>query len=85
LACELISPRIQFNSKEEADKAARDFIASIASAYMILTSKITLSDFNKGIPALESLLDLKQRLRKLWQLSQDPERKMALNWVAKTI
>jgi hypothetical protein len=30
LASELIAPRIQINSKEEADKEARDFTAFIA-------------------------------------------------------
>jgi hypothetical protein len=52
LASELISPKIQINSDEEADKAACDFTASIASAYSIATSKIILLDINKGIPGL---------------------------------
>jgi hypothetical protein len=59
---------------EEADKAARDFTASIASAYRIATKKITLSDINKNI-----------RLRKLWQITRDPACKTTLNWVSKTI
>jgi hypothetical protein len=46
LAFELISPKIEINSEEEADKAVRDFTASTASAYRIATSKITLSDIN---------------------------------------
>jgi hypothetical protein len=54
LASELISPRIQINSEKEADKRARDFTASIASAYRLSTSKITLSDLNKDIPGLEN-------------------------------
>jgi hypothetical protein len=33
LASDLISPRIEINSGEAADKAASDFTASIASAY----------------------------------------------------
>jgi hypothetical protein len=37
LASELISPNIQIHSSNEADKAAQDFAASIASAYMIST------------------------------------------------
>jgi hypothetical protein len=85
LASELISPRIQINSEKEADKAARDFTVSIASAYGLSTSKITLSDLNKDIPGLESLIKHKRRLRKLWQVTHDPGCKTALNWVAKTI
>jgi hypothetical protein len=65
LASELISPKIQINSEEEAYKAARDFTAFIASAYRIATSKITLLDINKDIPGLEYLLKHKRRLRKL--------------------
>jgi hypothetical protein len=65
LASELILPKIQINSEEEADKAARDFTASIASAYRIATSKITLLDINKDIPGMENLLKHKLRLRKL--------------------
>jgi hypothetical protein len=42
LASELISPRIEINSWVEADKAARDFTASIASAFRLSTSKVTL-------------------------------------------
>jgi hypothetical protein len=41
-----VSPRIEINSEEEADEAARDFKTSIASAYMLSTSKVTLSDIN---------------------------------------
>jgi hypothetical protein len=63
--CELISPRIQINSGEEADVATRDITASIASAYRLLTKKNTLSDLNKDIPGLEGLLKHKRTLRKL--------------------
>jgi hypothetical protein len=49
LASESILSRIQINSGEEADKAARDFTASIVSAYKLATSKITLSDINKKV------------------------------------
>jgi hypothetical protein len=54
LASKLISPRIQINMGEEADKVARGFTASIASAYRLLTSKVTLLDLNKDLPGLES-------------------------------
>jgi hypothetical protein len=66
LASELISPKIQINLEEEADKVARDFTASIASAYRLATSEITLSDINEYISGLENLLKHKRRLRKLW-------------------
>jgi Na+/phosphate symporter len=65
LAFEFTSPRNQINSGEEADKKARNFTASIASAYRLATSKIALSDLNKDLPSLESLLKHKRRLRKL--------------------
>jgi hypothetical protein len=65
LESELISLNVLINSEEEADKAARDFTASIASAYRIATNKFTLSEINKNIPGLENLLKRKRRLRKL--------------------
>jgi hypothetical protein len=65
LVSELISPRIQINLEEEADKEAHDFIASIASVYRLLTSKITCLELNIDLPILKSLLKQKQRLRKL--------------------
>jgi hypothetical protein len=37
------------------------------------------------LPELDRLLQLKQRLRKLWQETRDPECKTAVNWVTKTI
>jgi hypothetical protein len=72
LASELISPRIKTNSGVEADKAAHDFTASIASAYRLATSKVTLSDTDNNIPGLDRLLKHKQRLRKLWQETRNP-------------
>jgi hypothetical protein len=42
LASELISPNIEIKSGVEADKAAREFSASIASAYRLSKSKITV-------------------------------------------
>jgi hypothetical protein len=44
------------NIRIEADKAARDFTASIASEYRLSTRKVTLSDVNTD------LLKLKKRL-----------------------
>jgi hypothetical protein len=42
LASELISPSIQIHSSIEADKAARDFAAPLASAYRISTRKTSI-------------------------------------------
>jgi hypothetical protein len=47
LASDIVSPRIQINSGVEADKAARDFTASVASAYRLATCKATLSDLEQ--------------------------------------
>jgi hypothetical protein len=44
LASDLVSPKIQINSSTDADKAARDFAASIASGYRLSTRNITISD-----------------------------------------
>jgi hypothetical protein len=85
LASELISPRIEINSGVEADKAARNFTASIASAYRLSTSKVTLSDINNDIPGLVCLLKHKRRLKKLWQETRDPACKAEVNRVAKEI
>jgi hypothetical protein len=85
LAYDLVSPRVEINSYIEADKAARDFTVSIASAYMLSTKTTTISDRNRGSSSLGRLLKHKQRLRKLWQESRDPACKTAVNWVTKTI
>jgi hypothetical protein len=84
LASELISLTVQINSGEEADKAGRDFAASIASAYRLSTSKITSSDLNKDLPGLESLPKHNRRLGKLWKLARDPKCKTTVYWVART-
>jgi hypothetical protein len=73
------------HSGVEAYKATRDFTASIASAYRLSTSKITLWDINNDLPGLDLLLKHKQRLRKLWQEIRDPACKTAVNWVSKSI
>jgi hypothetical protein len=77
LTSNLISPRIEINSGVEADKAARTFAASIASAYRLSKSKITLSELNNDLPGLDRLLKYKKRMRKLWQETRDPECKTA--------
>jgi hypothetical protein len=56
LASDLVSPRIKISSGVEADKAAREFTAYIASAYRLSTSKITVSDLNSDLPELDRLL-----------------------------
>jgi hypothetical protein len=56
LASELISPKVEIISGVESDKAGRDFTASIASAYGLSTSKITLLDINNDLPGLDPLL-----------------------------
>jgi hypothetical protein len=53
LASNLISPRIEINSGAEDDKAGRAFTASLASAYRLSTSKITLSELNSYPPGLD--------------------------------
>jgi hypothetical protein len=85
LASELISPRIEINSGKEADKAACNFTASIASAYRLATSKVTPSDINNDIPGLDWLLKHEQRLRKLWQETRDPACKTVVNSFMKSI
>jgi hypothetical protein len=85
LACDLVSARIQIYSGVEADKAARDFTASIAMAYRLATSKVTLSNLNSDAPDLDRLLKHKQRLSKLWHETRDPTSKTAVNWVSKPI
>jgi hypothetical protein len=62
LASELISPKIEIKTGVEADNAARDFSASIALAYRLWTSKITLLDLNNDLPGLDRSLGHKQRL-----------------------
>jgi hypothetical protein len=85
LASNLISPRIEINSGVEADKAARTVTASIASAYRLSTSRITLTDLNSDLPGLDRLLKYKKRMRKLWQETRDPGCKTAVNQVSKAI
>jgi hypothetical protein len=78
-ASELISPTIEINSRIEADKAARNFAASIASAYRLATSKVTLSYIHNDIPGLDRLLKHKRKLRKLWQETRYPACTTAFN------
>jgi hypothetical protein len=65
LTSNLISPRLEINSGVEADKASRDFTASIASTHRLATSKIALTDLRNDLPGLYRLLMYKKRMRKL--------------------
>jgi hypothetical protein len=56
LASNLILRRVNINSGVEADKAEWAFTASVASAYRLSTSKISLSELNKDMPVLDRLL-----------------------------
>jgi hypothetical protein len=79
LTSNLISPNIQINSGVVADKAARAFTASIASAYRLSATKLTLIDLNSDLPGLDRLLKNKKRMRKLWQETSYPGCKTAFN------
>jgi hypothetical protein len=85
LTSNLISPRIEINSGAEAHKAALALTASIASAYRLSTSKITLSELNNDLPGLDRLSKYKKKMRKLWQETRDPGCKKTVNWVSKSI
>jgi hypothetical protein len=54
---DLVSPKMEINSREEADKAKRDFTAS--------ANKVILSDINNDLPGLDRLLKRKHRPRKV--------------------
>jgi hypothetical protein len=78
---DLVSPRIKINSGVEADNAARDFTATIASAYRLSIYKVILSDLNSDLPSLDLLLKHKQKLRKLWHETRDTACKTVVNCV----
>jgi hypothetical protein len=56
---------------------------SIASVYRLSACRLTLLELNKELLELDHLLQLKQRLRKLWHETRDPACKTAVNWVTK--
>jgi ribosomal protein L20A (L18A) len=77
---------MEINSCIESHIAACDFATSIASAYTRLSTKtIKISGHIRSPSGLESLLEHKKRLRKLWQETRDPPCKTAVNWVTKII
>jgi hypothetical protein len=61
LSSNFLSPRLEINSRVEADKAARAFTASSASAYRLTTSRITLWKLNNDLLGLHRLLKYKKR------------------------
>jgi hypothetical protein len=65
IASELISPRLEINTGIQVDKVARDFTASIASTYRLLTRNVTLSDVNTDPPGLDRLSKLKKETEKI--------------------
>jgi hypothetical protein len=71
LASDFISPRIQIRTVIDAERTACNFRASIASVYRLSTHKITLSKLYEELPELDRLLQLKRRLRELWQKTGD--------------
>jgi hypothetical protein len=82
---ELISPRIQTDFVEEADKGALAFTSSIASPCRLSTCILTLLDLNNDPPSLDQLSKHRHRLRKLWHETRDSSYKLAVNWVTKMI
>jgi hypothetical protein len=69
----------------EAVERARDFAASIASAYGLPTRKTTILEQEYEIPDLDHLLKHKRRLGKLWHETRDPACKTAVNRVSRNI
>jgi hypothetical protein len=74
----IFSPRIRTDTVEEAEKVLPWHIGCEHA-------NSTLSELNNDLPGLDHLLQLKQRLWKLWHGTRDPACKAALNWVTKTI
>jgi hypothetical protein len=79
---ELVSPNIQIYS---SNKVARDFVASIASAYRLSTRRTIKLDQKHEKPGIDHLLKQKRKRRKLWQETRDPKCKTAVNWVTENI
>jgi hypothetical protein len=69
----IISPKIRIHSSNEADRAARDFTASIASAYRLSTRKTTILDRKYEIPGLDRSFKHAGKLRKLRQQTRFPQ------------
>jgi hypothetical protein len=80
-----LSPRIRIKSREEANQVYCNFIASTALACRLSTSRVTLSNLNGNLPGLESLPKHQRSLKKLAQVTLDPEHRTAVNWVTKAI
>jgi hypothetical protein len=85
VASELISSNIDIRFSNEAHKAALDFSASVASAYMIPTRKTTILDRNYVMHGLGYLLKHEIWLRKIMQETTDPACKAAVKCFTKNI
>jgi hypothetical protein len=70
-ASDQISPRIPIHTLVDAEETVRKFAASVPSAYRLSSNKITLLYLNEELPELDHFLQLKHRLRKLWQETRD--------------
>jgi hypothetical protein len=68
-----------------ADKAAREFTASIALGYWLATRNVKLYGLNCDYLGVDRWLKHKKRLRALWEDKRDPERKRVVNGLSKTI
>jgi hypothetical protein len=71
-ATDLISHIFQIDNIDEDERGTCNFAAFIASAYRLSTIKIILSELHSELPEIDGLLQLKQRLRKLWHETRDP-------------
>jgi hypothetical protein len=83
VASDILSPRIEVISWEEADKPADLFTISTASPYELSTSKLILLDL-KRFSWFTLFVKRKQRCTKLCHETTDPACKMAVNCVTKT-
>jgi hypothetical protein len=72
LASELLPPNIQIHSSNEADKAARDFAASITLVYILPTRKSKILGWKYKIPVLDVLSKHEIKRRKLLQETRNP-------------
>jgi hypothetical protein len=80
-----VSQNIKIHSSNKADKAVRDFAASIASAYRLSARRTTILDQKYKIAALDHLLKHKRKLRKLWQENRDPACEAAVTLSSRNI
>jgi hypothetical protein len=70
LASEPLSPDILIHSSNEADKAARDFAASVALAYRTSTRKTAIAERKYEKPGLDLLVKQKKKAQKIMARNQ---------------